>query len=381
MRAQPILTPCLTSSADDRRLGTAARIPRSLHHAFAARVAKRAQRSHEITKTRNEETAMRIYHWPLAAVIACTAVSTPSVQAAETYPTRPVRFIIPFAPGGSNDTIARLFAQHLTEHLGQPVIVDNRSGAGSLVGNEIASKSQPDGHTIVIISASFAFSSALYKKLPYDPVKSFSHVAKIATGPVVLAVNPSLPAKTVKELIALATAKPGQLNFASSGVGSAQHLGMELLKTLVKIDVTHVPFKGGGPATLSVMTGDSHISIGSVISLIPHIRSGKLRALATGGLKRSSALPDLPTIDEAGVKGYEASNWWGVLAPAKTPPSVITRLDNEIKTIVAKEAVAKRLSNDGAEPDYLSQQTFADFVAKERAKWTQVVRAAGITPQ
>jgi tripartite-type tricarboxylate transporter receptor subunit TctC len=246
---------------------------------------------------------------------------------------------------------------------------------------EIAAKSQPDGHTMVIISASYAFSSALRKKLPFDPVKAFSPVAKIATGPVVLAVNPSLPAKTVKELIALAAAKPGQLNFASSGVGSAQHLGMELLKTLVKFDVVHVPYKGGGPATLSVMTGDAQISLGSVISLIPHIRSGKLRAIATGGLKRSAALPDLPTVDEAGVKGYEASNWWGVLVPAGTSQSIIARIDKEIARFLALDAVKKRFANDGAEPDYLSQAELARFVAEETSKWTRVVRAAGIEPQ
>ncbi len=314
----------------------------------------------------------------LAAICCATATST---YAAEDYPSRTVRLIIPFAPGGSNDTIARLLAQHLTDTWGTSVIPDNRAGAGSVVGVEIAAKSQPDGHTMVIISASYAFSSALRKKLPFDPVKSFSPVAKIATGPVVLAVTPSLPAKTVKELIALAAAKPGQLNFASSGVGSAQHLGMELLKTLVKFDVIHVPYKGGGPATLSVMTGDAQISLGSVISLIPHIRNGKLRAIATGGLKRSSALPDLPTVDEAGVKGYEASNWWGVLVPAGTSQSIIVRLDKEIARFLALDAVKKRFANDGAEPDYLSQAELARFVAEETAKWTRVVRAAGIEPQ
>jgi len=314
----------------------------------------------------------------LAALCCATATST---YAAEDYPSRTVRLIIPFAPGGSNDTIARLLAQHLTDTWGTSVIPDNRAGAGSVVGVEIAAKSQPDGHTMVIISASYAFSSALRKKLPFDPVKSFSPVAKIATGPVVLAVNPSLPAKTVKELIALAAAKPGQLNFASSGVGSAQHLGMELLKTLVKFDVVHVPYKGGGPATLSVMTGDAQISLGSVISLIPHIRSGKLRAIATGGLKRSSALPELPTVDEAGVKGYEASNWWGVLVPAGTSQSIIARLDKEIARFLALDAVKKRFATDGAEPDYMSQAELARFIAEETSKWTRVVRAAGIEPQ
>ena len=312
---------------------------------------------------------------------AICLLGTVPATAAEKYPSRPVRLVVPFAPGGSNDTIARYLALHLTEVLATSVVVENRSGAGSVVGVEIAANAQPDGHTMVIISASFAFSSALRSKLPFDPVKSFSPVSKMATGPVVLAVNPSLPVKNVKELIDLAAAKPGQLNFASAGVGSAQHLGFELLRTLVKFDVVHVPFKGGGPATVSVIAGDSQIALGSVISLIPHIRSGRLRPLATGGLKRSSALPDLPTIDESGIKGYEASNWWGILVPAGTPRYAIVRLDKEIARFLTLDRVKKRLSNDGAEPDYLSQADLARFIAAETAKWARVVKAAGIKPQ
>jgi tripartite-type tricarboxylate transporter receptor subunit TctC len=324
---------------------------------------------------------MRHIGWPLVAAMLLTCISMGAARAADDYPLRPIRFVVPFPPGGSNDTIARLMGLHLAERLGKSVIIDNRSGAGSVVGVEIAAKSQPDGHTIVIISASFAFTAALRTTLPFDPVKSFTRVSKIATGPVVLAVYPGLPIKTVKELIALARAKPGQLNFASAGVGSAQHLGFELLKTLTKIDVVHVPFKGGNPATLDVMAGNSQIALGSVISLISHIRSGKLRGVATGGLKRSTALPDLPTIDEAGVRGYEASNWWGVLVPANTPMSVVARLDKEIAGILALDSVKKRLSYDGAEPEYLSQGEFAKFVAAETVKWAKVVKDAGIKPQ
>ena len=320
---------------------------------------------------------MRNRNWPLAVLMAFSAISAAPLQAAESYPSRPIRFIVPFAPRGSNDTIARLFAQHLTEHLGNSVVVDNRAGAGSIVGNEIAANSQPDGHTIVIISASFAFSSALHKKLPFDPIKSFSPVSKIATGPVVLAVNPGLPVKTVKELLALVAAKPGQLNFASSGVGSAQHLGMELLKTLVKFDVVHVPFKGGGPATLSVMTGDSHISLGSVISLIPHIRSGKLRAIATGGQKRSSALPDLPTVDEAGVKGYETVAWGGIVGPHGLPADIVAQLNAAVNRIVALPAVRERYAKLAVETMMSTPNLIMTMAKLETPRWADVIKRSG----
>jgi tripartite-type tricarboxylate transporter receptor subunit TctC len=304
-----------------------------------------------------------------------------AAQAAEDYPVRPIRFVVPFPPGGSNDTIARMMGMQITERTGKSVIIDNRGGAGGVVGYEIGAKAQPDGYTVLMISASFAFGSALRTKLPFDPVKSFIPVAKLATGPIVLAVNPNVPARTLKELLALARAKPGSLNFAGAGIGSAQHLGFELLKIMTKIDVVHVPFKGGGPAMIDVIAGNSHIALGSVISLIPHIRAGKVRGIATGGLKRSSALPDLPTINESGVAGYDGSNWWGVLLPANTPPAIVTRLDRELAAILAIEEVRKRLSFDGAEPEYLSQAAFGRFIAAETTKWTRVVREAGITPQ
>ncbi len=304
-----------------------------------------------------------------------------SAIAADGYPSRPIRFVVPFPPGGSNDIIARLMGLHLSERLGKPVIIDNRSGAASVLGIDIASKAQPDGHTILIISAAFAVGSALHAKLPYDPVKSFIAVSKLGGGPYALAVFPGLPVKSVKELIALAKAKPGQLNFASGGTGSAQHLAFELLKMLTGIDVVHIPFKGGAPAVIDVMAGNSQIAVGTVVQLIPHIRSGRVRALATAGKKRSSAVPDLPTVDEAGVPGYEASNWWGVLVPAKTPASAVARLDKELAAILALDDVKKRFAYDGAEPDYLSQAEFAKFIAAETAKWTRVVKEAGIKPQ
>ena len=316
----------------------------------------------------------------LVAAVAIAAWTGPAA-AAEEYPTRPIRFIVPFPPGGSNDIMARLMGLHLTERLGKPVIVDNRAGAGSVLGTEIASKAQPDGHTIVIVSAAFSFGAALHAKLPYDPVKSFAPIAKLATGPYALVVFPGLPAKSVKELIALAKAKPGQLNFAGAGPGTSQHLAWELFKMLTGVDVLHVPFKGGAPAVLDVMAGNSQIAIGTVVQLIPHIRSGKIRALATAGKKRSTALPDLPTVDEAGVPGYEASNWWGVLSPANTPAKIVSRLDKELAEILALDDIKKRFAYDGAEPDYMSQGEFWKFAAVETAKWTKVIKQAGIKPQ
>lgn len=301
--------------------------------------------------------------------------------AAEDYPSRPLRLVVPFPPGGSNDTIARLMGIHLSERLGRSVIVDNRAGAGSLVGVEIGAKAPPDGHTLLAISASFAFSSALRAKLPYDPVRSFVPVAKLATGPVVFVVFPGLPVKTMKELVALARAKPGHLNFASAGVGSSQHLAYELFKIMTKVELVHVPFKGGAPAALDVMAGNSQTAVGSVISFIPHVRAGKLRALATGGLKRTTALPDVPTVDESVAPGYEGSNWWGILLPAGTPQSIVARLDKEFAGILGLDDVKKRLSYDGAEPDYRSQGDFCKFIAAETQKWARVVKAAGIAPQ
>jgi tripartite-type tricarboxylate transporter receptor subunit TctC len=324
---------------------------------------------------------MKVIHSVLCGAFSLGVASGAIAASADDYPARPIRFVIPFPPGGSNDTIARLMAIHLTERLGKTLLIDNRPGAGSLVGVEIGAKAQPDGYTILGISASFAFTSALRTKLPFDPVKSFSPVSKIATGPVVLAVFPGLPVKSVKELIALAHAKPGQLNFAGAGIGSAQHLAFELFSKMAKIDVVHIPFKGGAPAMLDVIAGSSQIAMGSVISLIPHIRAGKVRALATGGLKRSAALPDIPTIDESGVRGYDGSNWWGVMMPANSPAAVVSRLDKEIAAILGLEDVKKRLAYDGAEPDYLSQAVFAKFIAAETTKWTQVIKDAGIKPQ
>jgi len=308
------------------------------------------------------------------ALFACAA-------AAQVYPTKPVRLIIPFPPGGSNDIVGRMSAAQLGERLGQQVVVDNRGGAGGTIGTEIAAKSPPDGYTLLLISTAYAFNTSIYKKLPYDPATAFVPVGMLGTGPAVLVVNPALPANSVKELIALAKEKPGQLNNATAGVGSFQHLASELFRLEAGIDLTHVPYKGGGPAMMDLIAGQAQVSVGSLIQMLPHIRSGKLRALGTTGAKRSPALPDVPTVAEAGLPGYEATNWWGILAPAGTPPAIVDRLNKELATIALSAETKKRFEAEGAEAAQMSPAAFGKFVADETTKWARVVKEAGITAE
>jgi len=319
------------------------------------------------------------FRW--TALCAALAAWTPAAFGAEAWPARPIRMIIPFPPGGSNDIIGRMMGLHLGERLGKPVVIDNRAGAGGNLGIDIASKSDPDGYTMLIISAAYAFAPSMYQKLPYDQVKSFIPVAKIGNGPNVLSIFPGLPVKSTKDLIAMAKAKPGQLNFASSGVGSSVHLASELFKSMAAIDIVHIPFKGGFPAMVDVMSGNSQIVIGTVVQALPHIKSGKLRALGVATKKRNSALPEIPTIDESGVPGYEASNWWGLMFPAGTSRTIVDRIDKELATILQLPEVSKRFAADGAEPDHMSGPEFAKYIAVETAKWTRVVKQAGIKPQ
>jgi tripartite-type tricarboxylate transporter receptor subunit TctC len=298
-------------------------------------------------------------------------------QAAEKYPTRPIRLIVPFPPGGSNDIVARLIGAHLTERLGKSVVVDNRGGAGGRIGYETAAASLPDCHTLLIVSVAYAFTPALHK-LTFDPVKSFVPVAMIGTGANALAVFPGLGANSVKELVAMAKARPGQLHYASAGFGSFQHLGSELFRIMAGINIVNVPFKGGGPATLAVVAGQTQISIGSLIQTLPHVRPGRLKLLGTGGLKRVAIVPDVPTISEAGVPGYEAFNWWGVVAPAGTPTAVTKRLYSEITAIVASQDVQKWFTAEGAEAVNKTPEEFRKLIASEIVKWGKIVKEAGI---
>jgi tripartite-type tricarboxylate transporter receptor subunit TctC len=313
----------------------------------------------------------------VALIVSALIVLPVAASAADSYPSKPVRLIIPFPPGGSNDIVGRLIAVKLSESLGKQVVVDNRGGAGGVIGSEMAAKSDPDGYTLLIVSAAYAFNPALYN-LPFDPVKSFVPVAKLGSGPNSLVVHPGVPANSVKELIALAKQKPGQLICACSGVGSFQHMGTELFKSMAGIDFKIVQFKGGGPAMIDQLGGHSQFSLGSLIQTLPHIKSGKFRVLGTGGKKRSVILPDVPTIAEGGLPGYEATNWWGILAPAGTPSPVVERLNKELKTILTSDEVKKLFLSEGAEVDYLGSAEFGPFVASEITKWGKVVKEANI---
>lgn len=309
--------------------------------------------------------------------LATLAGSTATALAADAWPARPIRLIVPFPPGGSNDIVGRVIGQHLSDRLGKPVVIDNRGGAGGTIGTEIAVHSQPDGYTLLIISVAYSYNPSIYK-LPYDPVKAIVPVAMIGSGPNVLVVNPSVPAKSVKDLIALAKAKPGQLNYATAGIGSFQHLSSELFRIMAGVNIVHIPFKGGGPAMLGVMSGQAQLSIGSLIQTMPHIRSGKFRALATGGAKRNAALPDAPTIAEAGVPGYEASNWWGIVAPAGLAPAIVKRVNSEVAGILAMPDVQKWFVTEGADAVSKSPEEFRAWIVSEMAKWGKVVKQAGI---
>jgi tripartite-type tricarboxylate transporter receptor subunit TctC len=313
----------------------------------------------------------------LCASVALALGALSAAAPAQTYPSKPVRLIVPFPPGGSNDIVGRLMAQELTEKLGKQVVVDNRGGAGGVLGTEIAVNSDPDGHTLLIISVAYAFNPSMYK-LRFDPEKAFVPISILGTGPNALTVTPKLPANSVKELIAMAKAQPGKLNYASSGVGTFQHLGTELFRIMAGINIVHVPFKGGGPAMADVIAGNTEICLGSLIQVIPHVDSKRLKLLGIGGTKRAKVSPNVPTIAEAGVPGYDSSNWWGLLAPAKTPKPIVERLRAETTKILAQPELQKKLEGQGAETVKMTPDEFGRFIKTEMVKWGRVVKEAGI---
>jgi len=299
---------------------------------------------------------------------------------AQDYPTKPVRMIIPFPPGGSNDVVGRMIATHLGEQLGKQVVVDNRSGAGGVIGTEVAANSAPDGYTLLIISLAHAVNPWLYR-LNYDPIKSFAPIGILGSGQNVLAINPELPVNSVKELIAMAKAKPGELQYASAGIGSFQHLGAELFKLEAGVDMLHIPFKGGGPAMIDVIGGHTKLVFSSLVQTTPHLKSGKLKPLATGGAERSPVLPDIPTIAEAGVPGYEAVNWWGLVAPAGTPQPIIDKVHAALSAVQSSPEVQNQFATEGAEIVQMSPPEFGAFMQKEMTKWERVVKEGKIKPE
>ena len=318
--------------------------------------------------------------WLVAASIAATgvllALATPATAQSD-YPNRPVRLIIPFPPGGSNDVVGRMIGTSLSDKLGKQVIVDNRAGAGGVVGTEIASKAPADGYTLLVISLAHAVNPWLYK-LPYDPIKDFAPIGVMGSGPNVVVVHPSLPVNSIKELIALAKKQPGDLQYASAGIGSFQHLGGELFKLEAGVDILHVPFKGGGPAMIDVVGGHTKVMFSSLVQTTPHIKTGKLRALGVGSRDRSKVLPDVPSVAEAGVPTYEAVNWWGIVAPAGTPQPIIDKVHAALTAAQDSPEVEKQFAAEGAVVVKKSPAEFGAFMASEMTKWEQVVKKGGI---
>ena len=299
---------------------------------------------------------------------------------AQEFPTKPVRIIVPFAPGGLNDVVGRMIATHLTERFGRQVIVENRAGAGGVVGTELVANSPKDGHTLLIVSIAHAVNPWLYK-LNYDPSKSFVPIAPILSSQNALAVNLDLPVKSVKDLLALAKQQPGKIQYASGGVGGSLHLAMELFKITAGVDLLHVPFRGAGPAVIDVIGGHTKAINATISTLSPHIRGGKLRAIGVSGTKRSAVMPDVPTIEEGGVPGYDAGNWIGLAAPAGTPDAIVARLHKEISAMLALPGIQKQIAADGSEIMRMSPAEFATYMDNEMAKWGRVVKTAGIKAQ
>jgi tripartite-type tricarboxylate transporter receptor subunit TctC len=314
-------------------------------------------------------------------VLALAAMMLACGATAQNYPNRPIRVVVVSTPGGSVDTMARTIGPKLAEKWGQQVIVDNRPGAGGAIAAEIVSRSAPDGYTLIMGTvASFATNVSLRRKLPYDPVRDFVPISLVATQNLMLLVHPSVPAKSVKELVALAKKQPEALSFASAGNGTGGHLSGELFKMLAGVQLLHVPYKGVAPAIIDVVSGQVTMTFASILSSLPQVKAGKLRALAVTGSQRSPAAPQLPTMVEAGVKAYESATWYGLLAPAATPPDIVSKLNTEVVAILKNPEMHDRLSKEGADPVGNTSAEFGRFIQSEIDKWRKVIQAAGIKP-
>ena len=312
-----------------------------------------------------------------AALAAVTGVPL-DLAHAQTYPAKPIRLVVPQPPGGGNDTIARMISQKLTVALKQQVAVDNRAGAGGLIGGDIGAKAPADGYTLLLGNvAVLAIIPNVQKKVPYDPLKDFAPISLVASAPLLVVVHPSLPVTTIKQLIALAKAKPGQLNYASNGVGSSTHLATEMFKLMTKTDLVHVPYKGLGPATTDLLSGQVQLMFSSAVAMMPHAQAGRLRAIAMTGAKRSSAIPNIPTVAESGVPDYESGSWYGILAPAGTPREIIELLNREIVTAVRAPDINDRLVAEAVLPVGNTPAEFSAYIQKEFTRIGNVIRSSG----
>ncbi|MBI4195869.1 MAG: tripartite tricarboxylate transporter substrate binding protein [Betaproteobacteria bacterium] len=321
---------------------------------------------------------LRVCAFALLSVMAGSAAAQQSKPGPADYPNRPIRFVVPFTPAGTADIIARVIAQKMTDSLGQQVVVDNRGGSGGVIGSEIAAKSSPDGYTIMMgLTANIAINPALYPRLPYDPARDFAPVTQIAAAPYVLVVPPSLPAKSVKDLLALAKTKPGQFAYASFGNGSAGHLTGELFASMANVKLLHVPYKNIGQGLADLIAGQVQMLFLGIVSATPHVQAGKLRALATTGARRSPMMPDVPTVSEAGVKGYEVTGWYGAFVPTGTAPGIVARLHKEIVRAINLPDVEERLTRQGASLVGSTPREFEAYIRSEMAKWAKVVKMSG----
>ena len=329
------------------------------------------QPAHQKTSTRR----LALHTLSTALTVGASLLVAMPAAAQTAYPSKPITMVVPFSAGGTTDILARIVGQALTAELGQPVIIENRAGAGGNIGGQVVARSPADGYTLFMGTVgTHAINAALYTKMPFDPIKDFAPLTRVANVPNLLVANPAQPFKTVKELIAYGKANPGKLNFGSSGNGSSIHLSGELFKTMTKVDMQHVPYKGSAPAVTDLLGNQIAIMFDNMPSAIQHVRSGKLRAIAVTTAKRSPELPDVPTIAEAGVPGYEATSWFGLFAPAGTPPAVLNKLNIAIVKVLAKAEVKKKINEQGAEVFSETPEQFAAFIQKESVKWGKVVR-------
>lgn len=323
--------------------------------------------------------ATNVVLWLIAAAWTCGAAwaQTASTSSGQAYPTRPIRFVVGFPPGGATDVVARLISQKLSDALGQPVVVDNRAGAASNIGAEFVATSPKDGHTIFMGTVSLSINPSLYSKLAYDALRDFAPVTQVTSTPFMLVVHPSLPVTSVKQFITLAKSRPGELNYASAGSGSGAHLFTEMFRSMAGVKVVHVPYKGAAPATTATLSGETIFMFDNIVTTLPLARAGRLRALAVTTSARSSAAPDIPTVAESGVPGYDANAWFGVFAPSGTPPAVINRLHSEIVKVVKLPDIRDRFLSLGGEPVGSTPEQFGAFFRNEVAKWGKVVRESG----
>lgn len=314
-----------------------------------------------------------------AGILGCCLCLTAAAQEGK-YPNKPIRFVVAFAAGGGTDILARLISSKMTESLGQPVIIDNRPGAGGTIGNAIVQRAAPDGYTINVVTSSYAVSSAIYK-ISYHPVNDISPISLIASSPFLLAVNPSFPVNSVRELVAYARTNQGKVNYGSTGQGGIVHLGMELFRSMADVNLEHIPYKGTGPALIALLRGEIQVTLGTMVTTMPHVRTKKLRALGVTTLKRSPVIPDLPTVSEAGVPGYDVAIWYGMWGPKGMSRALVGQLNAEVKRVLALEEIRDKLTGDGLQVQHNTPGEFGDLIKRDVEKYTRIARAANIQVQ